>query len=223
MATSGTATFNLEFDDLIEEAYERCGLESRTGYDMKTARRSLNLLFAEWANRGLNLWTIEQDSLTMIPGQAQYNLPADTINVLSAVIRTGSGQTQQDITIDRISQNEYLHLPNKLVTARPAQYYVQRTATPVLFVYPAPDTTQTYTFQYYTMRRIQDAGAYTNTAEIVFRFLPCLVAGLAYYLALKKMPERVPLLKQLYEEEFARAAMEDRDTASVFLTPNVGY
>jgi len=223
MATSGTATFNLEFDDLIEEAYERCGLESRTGYDMKTARRSLNLLFAEWANRGLNLWTIEQDSMTMIPGQAQYNLPADTVNVLSAVIRTGTGQTQQDITIDRISQNEYLHLPNKLVTARPAQYYVQRTATPVLFVYPAPDTTQTYTFQYYTMRRIQDAGAYTNTAEIVFRFLPCLVAGLAYYLALKKVPERVPLLKQLYEEEFARAAMEDRDTASVFLTPNVGY
>jgi hypothetical protein len=223
MATSGTATFDLEFDDLIEEAYERCGLESRTGYDMRTARRSLNLLFAEWANRGLNLWTIEQDSLTMIPGQAQYNLPADTINVLSAVIRTGSGQTQQDITIDRISQNEYLHLPNKLVTARPAQYYVQRTATPVLFVYPAPDTTQAYTFRYYTMRRIQDAGAYTNTAEIVFRFLPCLVAGLAYYLALKKMPERVPLLKQLYEEEFARAAMEDRDTASVFLTPNVGY
>lgn len=223
MATSGTATFNLEFDDLIEEAYERCGLESRTGYDMKTARRSLNLLFAEWANRGLNLWTIEQDFLTMIPGQAQYNLPADTVNVLSAVIRTGSGQTQQDITIDRISQNEYLHLPNKLVTARPAQYYVQRTATPVLFVYPAPDTTQTYTFQYYTMRRIQDAGAYTNTAEIVFRFLPCLVAGLAYYLALKKMPDRVPMLKQLYEEEFARAAMEDRDTASVFLTPCVGY
>jgi len=223
MATSGTATFNLEFDDLIEEAYERCGLESRTGYDMKTARRSLNLLFAEWSNRGLNLWTIEQASLAMIPGQAQYNLPADTINVLSAVIRTGSGQTQQDITIDRISQNEYLHLPNKLVTARPAQYYVQRTATPVLFVYPAPDTTQAYTFQYYTMRRIQDAGAYTNTAEVVFRFLPCLVAGLAYYLALKKMPERVPLLKQLYEEEFARAAMEDRDTASVFLTPNVGY
>jgi len=223
MATSGTATFDLEFDDLIEEAYERCGLESRTGYDMRTARRSLNLLFAEWANRGLNLWTIEQDSMTMIPGQAQYNLPADTVNVLSAVIRTGSGQTQQDITIDRISQNEYLHLPNKLVTARPAQYYVQRTATPVLFVYPAPDTTQTYTFQYYTMRRIQDAGAYTNTAEIVFRFLPCLVAGLAYYLSLKKAPDRVQLLKQLYEEEFARAAMEDRDTASVFLTPCVGY
>ncbi len=223
MATSGTATFDLEFDELIEEAYERCGLESRTGYDMKTARRSLNLLFAEWANRGLNLWTIEQDSLAMVPGQAQYNLPADTVNVLSAVIRTGSGQTQQDITIDRISQNEYLHLPNKLITARPAQYYVQRTATPVLFVYPAPDTTQAYTFQYYTMRRIQDAGAYTNTAEIVFRFLPCLVAGLAYYLALKKVPERVPLLKQLYEEEFARAAMEDRDTASVYLTPSMGY
>jgi len=222
MATSGTATFNLEFDDLIEESYERCGLESRTGYDLRTARRSLNLLFADWANRGLNLWTIEQRSVAMVAGTAQYNLPADTVNVISAVIRTGSGTTQQDITIDRISQNEYLFTPNKLTTGRPAQYFVQRTTTPVLFVYPAPDTAQTYTFRYYAIRRIEDVGAYTNTADVVFRFLPCLVAGLSYYLALKKAPERIQLLKTIYEEEFARAAVEDRDIASVYLTPDFG-
>jgi len=220
MATSGTSTFNLEFDEIIEEAYERCGLESRTGYDMKTARRSLGLLLMEWANRGLNLWTIEQRSVAMVAGTNSYNLPTDTVNILSAVVRTGAGSAQQDITLDRISQNEYLHLPDKNTQARPAQYYLQRTTTPVLFVYPAPDAS-TYTFQYYVVRRIEDVGAFTNNADVVFRFMPCLVAGLAYYIAVKKVPEKVPLLKQLYEEEFARAAMEDRDTASVYLTPEI--
>lgn len=223
MATSGTADFNPAFDDLIEEAYERCGLQSRSGYDMRSARRSLDFLFAEWANRGLNLWTIEQRSVPMLPGIHEYTLPADTVNVISAVIRTGTGQTQQDITIDRISQNEYLHLPDKNTQARPAQYFVQRTAPAKLFVYPAPDAVQVYTFRYYAIRRIQDAGAYTNTADLSFRFLPCLAAGLAYYLSLKRAPDRTAVLKQIYEEEFARAAAEDRDTASVFLTPDLGY
>lgn len=221
MATSGTTTFNLDFDDVIEEAYERCGLESRTGYDLRTARRSLNIMFLEWANRGLNLWTIEQRSLVLTAGTPSYNLAADTVNILSAVIRTGSGETQQDVTLDRISQNEYLHVPDKLSQARPSQYFLQRTATPVLYVYPAPDTATTYTFQYYVVRRIEDVGAMTNTADVVFRFLPALVAGLAYHLSLKKAPDRVPLLKSLYEEEFARAAAEDRDTASVYLTPEI--
>lgn len=221
MATSGTATFNLEFDDIIEEAYERCGIETRTGYDMRTARRSLSLMLLEWANRGLNLWTIEQRSLAMVAGTNSYNLSDDTVNILSAVIRTGSGATQQDITLDRISQNEYLHLPDKNTQSRPAQYFLQRTTTPVLFVYPAPDSSTSYTFQYYAVRRIQDVGAFTNTADVVFRFMPCLVAGLAYYISLKKAPERTVVLKQLYEEEFARAAMEDRDTASVYLTPEI--
>ncbi len=223
MATSGTADFNPAFDDLIEEAYERCGLQSRSGYDMRSARRSLDFLFAEWANRGLNLWTIEQRSVPMLLGIHEYTLPADTVNVISAVIRTGTGQTQQDITIDRISQNEYLHLPDKNTQARPAQYFVQRTAPAKLFVYPAPDAVQVYTFRYYAIRRIQDAGAYTNTADLSFRFLPCLAAGLAYYLSLKRAPDRTAVLKQIYEEEFARAAAEDRDTASVFLTPDLGY
>jgi hypothetical protein len=221
MTTSGTTTFNLEFDDLISEAYERCGLEERDGYDMRTARRSLNLMFAEWANRGLNLWTIEQRQISMVAGQAEYTMPDDTVNALSAVIRTNAGtQQQQDITIDRISQNEYLHLPDKLVTSRPAQYYVQRTVPTKLFVYPAPDNTQPYIFRYYAVRRIQDAGAYTNTADISFRFLQALAAGLAYHLSIKKAPERTVMLKQIYDEEFQRAAQEDRDIASVYLTPD---
>ena len=221
MATSGTATFNLDFEELIEEAYERCGIETRTGFEMRTGRRSLNLMFMDWANRGLNLWTIEQRSVTLVAGTAQYDLPADTVNILSAVVRTGSGTSQQDITLDRISQNEYLHVPDKLTQGRPSQYFLQRTGTPVLFIYPAVDSSQTYTFQYYAVRRIQDTGVYTNTADVVFRFIPALAAGLAYYLSLKKAPERTTMLKQLYEEEFLRAAMEDRDTASVYLTPEI--
>jgi hypothetical protein len=219
MTTSGVANFDLQFDDLIAEAYERCGIEVRAGYDMKTALRSLNLIFAEWANRGLNLWTIEQRQQVLTTGVNTYNLPDDTVNALSAVIRTGSGSTQQDITIDRISRAEYLHLPNKNTQSRPAQYYVQRSVPTTLYLYPTPDPTTTYTFVYYAIRRIDNAGTYLNTADIVFRFLPALVAALSYYLALKKAPERVVMLKQFYEEEFARAAMEDRDTASVFLIP----
>lgn len=219
MATSGVATFNPDFVEIIDEAYERCGIESRTGYDLRTARRSLDIMFAEWASRGLNLWTIEQRSLAMVPGTSQYALPVDTVNVLSAVIRTGTGQTQQDVTIDRISRAEYLHVPNKNTQSRPAQFYVERTIAPLLYVYPSPDATQAYTFQYYTIRRIQDAGVASNTADVDFRFLPCLVAGLSYYLSLKKAPDRIQILKALYEEEFQRAAYADRDTASVFLLP----
>jgi hypothetical protein len=219
MTTSGVANFDLQFDDLIAEAYERCGLEVRAGYDMKTALRSLNLIFAEWANRGLNLWTIEQRTQVLTAGVNNYDLSADTVNALSAVIRTGSGSTQQDITIDRISRAEYLHIPNKNTQSRPAQYYVQRSVPTTLYLYPAPDDTTTYTFVYYAVRRIDNAGTYINTADIVFRFLPALVAALSYYLALKKAPDRVQMLKLYYEEEFARAAMEDRDTASVFLIP----
>ena len=222
MATSGTAAFNPDFVEIIEEAYERCGIESRTGYDLRTARRSLDIMFAEWASRGLNLWTIEQRSLSLVAGTAVYDLPADTVNVLSAVIRTGSGSTQQDVTIDRISRAEYLHVPNKNAQSRPAQIYVERAATPKAYLYPAPDSVTTYTLQYYAIRRIEDTGALANTADVDFRFLPCLVAGLAYYLALKKAPDRVQMLKTLYEEEFQRAAYADRDTASLFIIPAVG-
>lgn len=220
MTTSGTSDFTLEFDDIIVEAYERCGIEVRDGYDMKTALRSINLMFAEWANRGLNLWTIEQRQVQLVAGQYEYDLPDDTVDALSAVIRTNAGlSTQQDITIDRIGYAEYLHVPNKTTQSRPAQYFVQRTVPAKLFLYPAPDATQSYIFRYYAIRRIQDAGTFTNTADISFRFLPCLIAGVAYYLSVKKAPDRVGLLKGMYDEEFARAAAEDRERSSYFAVP----
>lgn len=220
MATSGTATFNLEFDDIIIEAYERCGLEGRDGYEMKTALRSINLMFADWANRGLNLWTIEQRQVALVAGQYEYTLPDDTVDALSAVIRTNAGTSnQQDITIDRIGYAEYLHVPNKNTQSRPAQYFVQRTVPAKLFLYPAPDNTTAYIFRYYAIRRIQDTGAFTNTADVSFRFLPALIAGAAYYLSIKKAPDRIPMLKQFYEEEFARAAAEDRERSSYFAVP----
>jgi hypothetical protein len=220
MTTSGVSSYNPDFDEIITEAYERCGLQVRDGYDVLSARRSLNLMFAEWANRGLNLYTIEQRQVVLVANTFEYTLPDDTVDVLSAVIRTNSGQsTQQDITIDRIGSAEYLHTPNKYTPSRPAQFYVQRTVPAKLFLYPAPDATQQYIFRYYGIRRIQETGAVTNTADISFRFLPCLTAGLAYYLAVKKAPDRIGMLKQFYEEEFARAAAEDRERSSYFAVP----
>jgi hypothetical protein len=223
MATSGTTNFNLDIADLITEAYERCGMQVQAGYNLRTARRSLDLLFADWANRGLNLWTIEQRTLSLSTGVNTYNLPTDTVDVLSAVVRFSNQGVNTDITIDRISRAEYLNTPVKSQQARPAQYYVERTIQPKLYLYPTPDPSTTYTFVYYAIRRIQDAGDYTNTPDVNFRFLPCLAAGLAYYLALKKAPERITFLKQIYEEEFARAAAEDRERASVYLVPDFGY
>ena len=220
MTTSGVSSYNPDFDEIITEAYERCGMQIRDGYDVLSARRSLNLMFAEWANRGLNLYTIEQRQVVLVANTFEYSLPDDTVDVLSAVIRTNSGQSdQQDITIDRIGSAEYLHTPNKYTPSRPAQFYVQRTVPAKLFLYPAPDATQQYIFRYYGIRRIQEAGAVTNTADISFRFLPCLTAGLAYYLAVKKAPDRIAMLKQFYEEEFARAAAEDRERSSYFAVP----
>ena len=220
MTTSGVSSYNPDFDEIITEAYERCGMQIRDGYDVLSARRSLNLMFAEWANRGLNLYTIEQRQVVLVANTFEYTLPSDTVDVLSAVIRTNSGQSdQQDITIDRIGSAEYLHTPNKYTPSRPAQFYVQRTVPAKLFLYPAPDATQQYIFRYYGIRRIEETGAVTNTADISFRFLPCLTAGLAYYLAVKKAPDRIGMLKQFYEEEFARAAAEDRERSSYFAVP----
>jgi hypothetical protein len=175
----------------------------------------------DWANRGLNLWTIEQATLSIVQGNNELALPLDTINVLTAVVRDPSVSPLIDINMDRISRAEYLNVPNKTTQARPAQFYVERTNAPKVYLYPAAD--KAYTLLYYRIRRIQDAGDYTNTTDINFRFLPCLVAGLAYYLSLKFAPDRIAVLKQLYEEEFARAAAEDRDTASFFIVPDVGY
>jgi hypothetical protein len=223
MATSGTTVFDLEIDELIEESFERCGMQMTSGNQLKTARRSLNLMFLEWANRGLNLWTIELATYNLIAGQYEISLDPDTVNVLSAVIRDNSQSPPVDIVIDRISRAEYLHIPDKSTPARPAQLYVERTNVPKVYLYPSPDRSAVYQLRYYRIKRMDDAGDYSNTADVNFRFLPCLAAGLAYYLSLKFAPDRTQALKAIYEEEFARAAAEDRDTASVFFVPDVGY
>ena len=220
MATSGTTDFNLSIDDLIEESFERCGMRPTAGYQLSSARRSMNLLFLDWANRGLNLWTVEQQTYNLTQGSYEITLDPDTVNVLSAVIRLVGVSPQQDISLDRISREEYLDLPDKTVQAQPAQLYAQRANTFKVFLYPSPD--KAYTLVYYRIRRIQDAGVYTNTADVNFRFLPCLASGLAYQIALKYAPERVSMLKQIYEEDFARAAAEDRDTASALFIPDFG-
>ena len=221
MATSGTTDFNLSIDDLVEEALERCGMRPTSGYHLTSARRSLNLLFLDWANRGLNLWTIEKATYTLTQGINEISLPTDTVNVLEAIIRQNNQGINTDVYIERISREDYLNVPDKTSEARPAQFYVERTNVPKVFFYPAAN--QTYTFVYYRIRRIQDAGAYPNTSDVNFRFLPCLTSGLAYQLSLKFAPDRTPALKAIYEEDFLRAAMEDRDTASVQFVPDVGF
>ena len=224
MTTSGTTTFNLDLTELVEEAFERCGGELRTGYDLKTARRSLNLLFADWANRGVNMWTFEQGAITLIPGQATYDLPSNTVDLLEHVIRTGAGSasTQADLTITRISVSTYATIPNKLQQARPIQVWIERkTTTPTITVWPVPDTSTTYTFVYWRLKRIDDAGNGVNTMDVPFRFIPAMVAGLSYYLAMK-VPggaDRLGVLKQQYDEAWQLASDEDREKAAIRLVP----
>jgi hypothetical protein len=227
MATSGVANFNLDLAEVVEEAFERAGGELRTGYDLRTARRSLNLMFADWANRGLNMFTYEQGTQVLNPGQATYVLPTDTVDLLEHVIRTGAGNvsTQADLTITRISVSTYATIPNKLQQARPIQIFIERLNTPQFTVWPVPDNTQTYTLVYYRLRRIENAGDGVNTMDMPFRFLPCMVAGLAYHLALKipSGAERLPILKQQYDEAWALASEEDREKAAVRFVPRRQY
>ena len=230
MTTSGTSAFNLDLNDIIEEAFERCGVEVRTGYEHRTARRSLNLLTIEWANRGINLWTIEQGSIPLVQGQIVYTLPVDTIDLLDQVVRTQSGVNQTDINISRISVSTYATIPNKNTQGRPIQVWIDRqsgateptgVAAPEIYVWPTPDQSNFYTFVYWRLRRIQDAGTGTSTQDIPFRMLTCLVAGLAYYLSLK-VPEaanRIEMLKMAYEEQWLLASSEDREKASLRLAP----
>jgi len=220
MALSGTKSFELDVAEYIEEAFERCGIEVKTGYDQRTARRSLNLLLADWANRGLNQWTIEEEIITVVAGDNEYALSSSTIDVLEAVVRFTNGvgtSSQADLTLERISREYYLNIPNKLTQARPVQYFIDRQITPLIKIWPTPD--QTYYIVFNKLVRMDDASSGVNTLEIPFRFYPCLAAGLAYYLSLKKAPDRSQLLKAVYDEEFTRAAAEDRDRASLNLTP----
>lgn len=241
MTTSGTSTFNLDLNNIVEEAFERAGTELRSGYDMRTARRSLNLLTIEWANRGINLWTIEQGSIPLTQGTITYQLPIDTIDLLDHVVRTGTGQNQIDININRISVDTYATIPNKNAQGRPIQVWINRQSGatypvggqpagtdtsdgvnyPTINIWPAPNQDDLYTFVYWRLRRIQDAGNGVNTQDIPFRFLPCLVAGLAYYIAMK-LPDAAPrleMLKAVYEEQWQLAQDEDREKASLRLAP----
>jgi len=219
MATSSSRDFDLDVAEIIEEAYERCGVEVRTGYDARTARRSLNLMFADWANRGLNLWTVTQATQSLTADTATYTLASNFTDLLDAVIRDSSSV---DYSISRISRSEYLNIPNKASTGRPSQYFYDRQITPTVTLWPTPDVS-TYSLVYYYVNRIQDVDTLQNTTDAPFRFLPCMVAGLAYYLSLKRAPERTQLLKVVYEEEFQRAADEDEDRVSLKLQPSIQY
>ena len=229
MTVSGTTAFNLDFAELAEEAFERCGKEMRTGYDLRTARRSMNLLTIEFQNRGINMWTIEEGAVNLEAGVSTYDLPADTIDLLDHVIRTGTGQTQSDLNISRISVSTYATIPNKTTRGRPLQVWVQRLRdNPKITIWPVPDqgtlSQPYYIFKYWRMRRIDDAGSGSNTPDVSFRFLPALVAGLAYYLSMKLEgvdPGRIQMLKADYEQQFDLAAQEDREKAPIRLVPRI--
>jgi len=218
MTTSGSKNFELQVDDYIEEAYERCGLEFKTGYDARTAKRSLNLLLADWANRGLNQWTIKQRTQALTSGTSSYSLGNDVIDILSAVCR----RSGSDITLSRLSRDGYLTIPNKATTGRPSQFFLDRQVTPELYLYTTPDNSSD-TIVYDALVRMDDADDLTNTMDMPFRFYPCLAAGLAYYIAMKRAPERIQMLKAIYEEEFERARTEDRDRSSFNVTPQYQY
>ena len=236
MTTTGTALFNIDLSEIIADAFERVGSEARSGYDFKTARRSLNLLLMEWSNKGINLWCVEEGSIPMVTGQAVYTLPIDTIDLLDHVIRTGSGQNQSDITISRISGSTYSTIPNKNALGKPIQVWINRqsgattptgVASPTINVWPTPQSPGSqYTFIYWRLRRMQDAGDAVNTQDIPFRFLPALIAGLAYYLSMK-LPgvdmQRAQALKMVYDEQFDLAAQEDREKAPVRMVPRVAF
>jgi hypothetical protein len=218
MALSGTSDFELDVAEYIEEAFERCGLEVRTGYDLKTAKRSLNLMLAEWANRGLNQWTIKQRSFTSTQGDGNISISADVIDVLSVVVR----RSNTDYALDRVSRDTFLSIPNKTSQGRPSQFFLDRQTTPVLQIWPRPEN-NTDVVIYDALTRMNDADGQTNTLDMPFRFYPCLAAGLAYYISMKRAPNRVQLLKAVYEEEFERAMTEDRDRSSFNVVPQYQY
>jgi len=220
MATSGSSNFEPDVAEYIEEAFERCGLEYRTGYDGVTARRSLNLLFADWANRGLNQWTVTNSTTTLSKSDQFLDLTSTTIDVLDVILRRTENSETTDIQMNQISRSAYWNIPNKDTEARPSQWFLDKQITPRLYIWPAAENS---TDQVIINRlvRIEDADAGVNTADVPFRFYPCLTAGLSYYIALKKAPDRIQVLKGLYEEEFARAADQDESRASLMVAPNL--
>ena len=227
MATSGTTAFDLSIDEIIEEAYNRIGIRTNSGIDLKRARRNLNLLFSEWGNRGLHMWKIELQENALVAGQAEYSVSADVSDVLEAFISTtnlaGDNASTQDVSITKIDRSAYAALPNKLQTGQPSQYYVERLTTPKIYLYQAPDVATYTTVKYYVIKRIEDAGAYTNNADVVFRFLPCMVAGLAYYLSMQYDVQRTQMLKLVYEDEMKRALDQDGGRTSLYISPQTYF
>ena len=228
MATSGTATFNMDFPEIAEEAWERAGREMRSGYDLRTARRSMNLLTIEWANRGINLWTIREGTVDLVKGDLDYGTTSLAIDLLEINLRTDDGvqAKQRDLPLTRTSASVYASIPNKLTQGRPTQVWVDRNKNqPVVHVWPVPDKNDTYKIHYFYLQRIEDAGEGGYDADMPFRFLPCLVAGLAYYIAMKtpELADRIPVLKSIYDEQFEMAASEDREKTAARFVPRIGY
>jgi len=225
MATSGTTAFDLNIDEIVEEAYNRCGINGMSGYDLKRARRNLNILFSEWGNRGVHLWKVELQTQALTAGQIEYTVPTNVSDVLEAYISTTSGTTSStnDISLTKIDRSAYAALPNKGSTGQPSQYFVDRQTTPVINLYIAPDAS-TYThLKYYTINRIEDAGSYTNQADVAYRFIPCMISGLSYYLSFLKNPQLTSNLKLVYEDELQRALNEDGQRTSVYISPQTFY
>jgi len=229
MATSGTSTFNMDFPEIAEEAWERAGREMRSGYDLRTARRSMNLLTIEWANRGINLWTIQEaETNYLTKGDVDHSLATTAIDVLEINLRTDDGDVakQRDLPLTRTSASVYASIPNKLTQGRPTQVWLDRSRDSIIsHVWPLPDKDNTYKLHYFYLRRINDAGEGAYNADMPFRFLPCLVAGLAYYIAMKtpELSDRVVMLKQIYDEQFQLAADEDREKVAARFVPRIGY
>ena len=235
MATSGTTSFDLPIDEIIEEAFERTGMRgNRTGYQLKSARRSLNIMFSEWGNRGVHLWKVKQATVPLVEGQAEYNFandntnfPQDISDVLEAFVRNNTTATAPvDTTLTKIDRSAYAALANKLSKGTPSQYYVQRTVAPSIFLFQTPSSSfsgSNFQLKFFYVARIQDAGAYTNESDVVYRFIPCMTSGLSYYLSLKYSPETAQGNKLIYEDEFKRALDEDGQRTSTFITPQTFY
>ena len=218
MATSSSTDFEPNVAEFVEEAFERCGLELRTGYDLKTAKRSINIMLAEWANRGLNQWTIEQTTQALTEGTSSYSLNSNVIDILDMVVRRTVNSVDTDISMSRLSRSEYINIPNKTTKSRPSQFFLDKLTTPAIKIWPAPENS-TDILVFNKLVRMDDADKATNTMDMPFRFYPCFAAGLAYYISMKRSPERSAVLKQAYEEEFQRAMSQDEDRASFRIRP----
>ena len=220
MALSGSTNFEPNVTEFVEEAFERCGLELRTGYDLVTAKRSINLMLAEWANRGLNQWTIEEGTQTVTEDTTSYTLNSNVIDILDCSLKRTEGSVTTDLSMRRLSRSEYLNIPVKATTGRPSQFFLDKQNSPVLKIWPAPENS-TDILVFNKIVRMDDADTAINTMDMPFRFYPCFAAGLAYYISVKKAPEKTQLLKQMYDEEFDRAASTDEDRASFRIRPDL--